>query len=788
MRFAGCIFLLATSVLPDAALAEAGVLIPSGSTQPNPQQLSLDRMKVDILIDNGVARVQVQQVFASHVSRVLEGEWSFALPSGATVSNFAVWDDVTRIPGVILERRRAEQVYEQLKAQSIDPGLLRQGEYGAEEARRGATFSAKVVPIPGYGFKRIEFEYHERLAVDDLRSYFALPLRPDAYQEQSAAALDLRLEIRSEHPLSDFEVGSEQYPLMVIERSENRIVAEYQGENIAFTEDLAVEYQLAAPDGDQLEVLTYRDPSPPAPHITATRLGDPGDAPGYFLASALLSLPATPSPIAGDEGLARTVIALFDTSLSMQWGKLDRSYRALESLLQQLEPRDRFNVILFNAEATSFEPAPVSAANANVERALGFIRAQYIRGATNLPAAWRAAAIQLADVAGESYLVHLTDGGSTLEAVGNARLLDVYENTIGSLPINRQPRTFAMAIGDDANLPLLRIIAAGSGVFEHIRSTEPLDFKLNAFLSKIGRLPVGNLTLDVQSDSAIDFIYPLQPSAYRGSIASWVGRYLTPVVDALFRISGDGVNVEARRTLPSDNQDHSHVARTWARARVDALLEHIERDGEDRDSINEIIRWSKQFNFVTPYTSFLAAPRSLLRPRVIRPGDPLLRVQTDPSIRSVTALFPFGLVKRLRYLDEEDAWQTRFLAPIDTPDGKHQVRLILRDDKGHVFRETKSFLITSKPPTVQARLDRLEYRAGERIDLKVSASSTTRTLVARLYGAPPAELHWNPVVGYNTGSLTVPFDLPPGNYTLKLTAEDFAHNVGVEEVTVAVIP
>lgn len=788
MRYAGCIFLLVALVLPNPARPEAGVLIPSGSTQPNPQQLSLDRMTVDILIDNGVARVQVQQVFASHVSRVLEGEWSFALPTGATVSNFAVWDDVTRIPGVILERRRAEQIYEQLKAQSIDPGLLRQGEYGAEEARRGATFSAKVAPIPGYGFKRIEFEYHERLAVDNLRSYFALPLRPDAYQEQSAGEFDLRLEIRSEHPLAELDTSSQQYPLDVVERSENQIIAEYHGENIAFSEDLAVEYQLATPDSDQLEVLTYRDPSPPAPHITATRLGDPGDVPGYFLASALLSLPPPQSPTAGVQRSARTVIALFDTSLSMQWGKLDRSYRALESLLQQLEPRDRFNVILFNAQATSFQPAPVSAANANVERALDFIRAQRIRGATNLPAAWRAAAAQLADVTGESYLVHLTDGGSTLEAVGNERLLDVYENTVGSLPTSRRPRAFALAIGDDANLPLLRAIAAGSGVFEHIRSTEPLDFKLNAFLGKIGRLPVGNLTLDVQSDSALDFIYPLQPSVYRGSIAGWVGRYLTPVVEALFRVSGDGVDLEARRTLPGDDQDHPHVAREWARARVDALLEQIERDGEDRDSINEIIRWSKQFNFVTPYTSFLAAPRSLLRPRVIRPGDPILRVQTDPSIRSVTALFPFGLVKQLRYLDNEDAWQTRFLAPIDTPDGQHEVRLLLRDSEGHVFRETKSFLITSKPPTVRARLDRLQYRAGERIDLKVSASSTTRTLVARLYGAPPAELRWNPAVGYNTGSLTVPFDLPPGNYTLKLTAEDFAHNVGVEEVTVAVIP
>lgn len=787
MRIAACIFLLAALILPGVARPDAGVLISGDDAQPDASKLSLDRMKVDVLIDNGMARVRIQQVFASHVATIQEGEWSFSLPSGAAVSDFAVWDDVTRIPGVILERRRAEDIYARLKSQAIDPGLLRQGEYGADEARRGATFSARVVPIPGYGFKRIEIEYHERLSVEDLVSRFALPLRPDAYQEQTAGRFDLRMEVLSAHPLTGFRSVGRQYPLEIIEQSENRVVAELHADNLAFSEDLSVEYGV---DGrsDRLEVLTYRDPIPPPPHVTASRLAAPGEIPGYFLASALLSLPNSAVQDAADDGPARTVIALFDSSLSMQWGKLDRSFRTLETLLQRLRPQDQFNVIVFNEDAQSFAPAPLVANTANVQQALAFVRAGRIRGGTNLPAAWREAARQFSASAGEPYLFQLTDGGSTLEAARNDRLLGLHQSAFGELPPGRRPRMFTLAIGDDANLPLLRLITDSGGVFEHIRSTEPLDFKLAAFLRKIGRRAIDDLDLSVESNAQLDLIYPLTAQSYRGSIARWVGRYLAPAAQALFRVTGSGVNLEARRDLPANDQEHPHVAREWARARVDALLEKVERDGEDRDSIEEIIRWSKQFKFVTPYTSFLAAPRSLLRPRVIRPGDPILRVQTDPSITSVTALFPFGLVKQLRYLDQEDAWQTRFLAPKDTPDGRHEVRLLLRDDQGRVFRETKSFLIASKPPTVRAKMDKLRYRRGERIDLKVSASSTTRTLVARLYGAPPAELRWNPSAGYNTGALTVPHDLPAGEYKLQLTAEDFAHNIGVEEVTIAVAP
>jgi Ca-activated chloride channel family protein len=218
------------------------------------------------------------------------------------------------------------------------------------------------------------------------------------------------------------------------------------------------------------------------------------------------------------------------------------------------------------------------------------------------------------------------------------------------------------------------------------------------------------------------------------------------------------------------------------------LLEKIEREGEDRASIDEIIRLSRQYKFVTPYTSFLAAPRALLRPRLIRPGDPVLRVKTDASINSVVALFPFGGVKSLRYLAGEDTWQTRFLAPKDLADGSYQVRLVLRDTQGNVYQESKTFVIASQPPVVKIRLDKKQVRRGETVRLQVSASETTRTIVARMYGASPAYLRWNAQMGTNAGELAVPDTLAAGRYKVTVTAEDFAHNIGSGEVDLEVLP
>ena len=142
----------------------------------------------------------------------------------------------------------------------------------------------------------------------------------------------------------------------------------------------------------------------------------------------------------------------------------------------------------------------------------------------------------------------------------------------------------------------------------------------------------------------------------------------------------------------------------------------------------------------------------------------------------------------MRYLPDEETWQTRFLAPADLEDGVHRVRLLLRDKAGHVYRESKTFVIASKPPIVRVKLEKTRVHRGENIHLRVGASQSTRTITARLYGAQPVRLRWNPEMASSTGALFVPAHLAPGRYTLTVTAEDFAHNIGSQEVSIEIEP
>ncbi|HEY5330513.1 MAG TPA: VIT and VWA domain-containing protein [Acidobacteriaceae bacterium] len=777
--------------------AATGVLIPRDKQAPDPSILTLEEMSVEITIDNGDARVFITQIFLNHTNRIEEGTYNFALPSGSTVSDFAVWDGAVRIPAVILERKRAQEVYEQARMQSIDPGLLQMGERDNADPARTALFSAKIVPIPAYGTKRLELEYHQRIDATAFRQAFILPLKPDAVGEQRVHKFHVNLRLHSAHPFTGLKLNA-AYPLKIGQQDAHSLTASFGAIDTLLTDDLTATWSLDPSAADALEVIAHRDPRAAQSSPDQARpMAATGPEPGFFEATALIGEGAN-KPTSDDVAPPRTIVVLFDNSLSMQWEKLERSYGAAETLLRKLRPSDRFNVILFNQDTASFSPQPVPADAAHIQQALDFIRASKLRGGTDIGKVLTTGLAQSTEP--DTSLVLLTDGGSDRGAtIITGKIAANY--TRARKAVSHPPHTDIFAVGDDANLGLLRLLAKNDGILEQVRSTEPVEFHLAAFLSKITHNPVTGLALDIKPASAPKFVYPLDDAVFTGSIASWIGQYTQPAkldLDLHGIRNNATFDIKATAAFPATELNHPQLPRLWAQARVDALLDQINRDGETAAAIDEIIRLARRYKLVTPYTSFLAVPRSLLRPRVIRPGDPVLRVRTDPAIESVIAIFSFGLTKPLRHLSTEDRpdagdtggrlWETRFLAPDDMKDGTYSVRLILRDTSGHTYREEKTFVIASTPPTVKILLPNKRLHRGESIQLRATASESTRTLTARLPGIAPINMRWNSAAAANAGTLTIPADMPIGAYTLSVTAEDIAHNLGSEEVQIDVIP
>ncbi|MFQ3580460.1 MAG: VIT and VWA domain-containing protein [Chloracidobacterium sp.] len=779
---------LAVGGLAYPAAAQSGVVLPGDESAPDPTRIALEDMRVDIRIDQQFARVRVVQIYANRTNQPLEGKYIFRLPTSGAIADFAVWDGDVRIPGVMLELPRAQEIYGELKRQAIDPGLVTQ----EDEAGGTTAFTVRLVPIPAFGTKRVELEYVEAVPVAGLRSFFSLPLKPSQYGVQSVGNLRIRVDVTSGFPLVAFKQRDTAYPCQVTPMGINRVLAEYQGAGVALTQDFAFDYGLDV-SRTSVSLIAYRSPEP----LLAYDLRDPNrtkpDEDGYFEVSALLNERGLPvSDAAPPPAPPRSVVLLLDTSLSMNFEKLDRAYEACGVFLKSLRPEDRFNLALFNDDVQVWAESPRPGTPSETAQALDFIRRGYLSGGTDLAKALqRGLALAKALPGDERALVIVTDGNPTLTTTRAGKLVrDFAEaNAQGGPPV----RVFAFGVGADANRDVLGELARVSrGVSEFGRETDDLTFRLDAFFAKVGQRPVEGIKLRLSDPDNAYAVYPNEDATgYDGSRVSFVGRYRRPVSQVECSISGaragQPVAATATGTLPAQDTTHAHLPRLWAQERISALLRRMTLDGEDDALIAEVIALSKKYNIVTPYTAFLAAPRALLRPRVIKPGDPVLRVRADASIRSVVAVFPFGLTKPLTYLAADDVWETRFLAPKTMQDGRYRCRLILTDASGNVFQEEKGFTIDSRPPQLGVTTSPITARAGGEIEVRVAADADTRRITARLAGGLPILVKWDPQRKTNVGVLRLPPGLPAGRYVLLVTAEDFAHNVASREVPLDVL-
>jgi Ca-activated chloride channel family protein len=754
--------------------AQAGLLVPTSTGRPDPSVLSLREMRIDAVIVRGYARVNIRQVFENHTGDMQEGTWRFRLPLSAAVGDFAVWDDLVRIPGVILEKQRARAIYRELTTRRIDPGLLQQGEEDDESGRGpsgGAVFSARVSPVPALGTKRLELQFQQEVPYLDRRGEFRLSLRPPDGEPPVAGRLQVRVRLVDAVPVADEEA-------LPLAREDDELV--FEGANVPLDRDLVVRF---TPAGDEpaVRLSAFRNPRGVLPDGLALAPWErPADIPlepdGFFLLERL-----PPSPTGEDrarEDAARpsvSLAAVFDTSLSHRWAGLERAYAHLVRVLDTLGPGDRFALLGF--DETPRVLAPLAGATLEARTAaLEALRARALAPGSNVVAALGEAR----RLVGESGRVLLLTDGPL--GVGSADIAAA----LGPVPL------FTSLTGEEVSEAWRTSSTA-------LLSSAAPEAEADIFLRRV-LAPIDDTPADAARDAPPfsvsggapelrDVYAVLAQPPTPGSLSGWVGRYSSPephlqwvVRSVLF--PGGSAPLEAG--LPEEALEARDLPRRWARARVDHLLRLIEAEGERREWVEEVIALSKQYRFVTPYTAFLAAPRSLLRPRRIQPGDPVLRVECDAGTVAATALLPFGRRLSLQRRPGTRLWEGRFMVPHGFGDGRHEVRILLRDVSGRVVTETKHFVLDGRAPTVRPELPRT-VRPGERVRLAVRTDADVIVLTARVGDGPPVPLRWSPAARRSEGVVTIPTTLT-GVTEVFFEAVDGAKNHGFARATLEVLP
>jgi Ca-activated chloride channel family protein len=559
-----CLLLLAA----EPALAD-GIIIIDPPMPEMPAYLTVKYHRVTVTIEDQVATTHVDQVFVNESPHQLEGTYTFPLPEGATISDFAMWVDGERLPGEMLPADEARRIYEDIVRRQRDPALL---EYIGRN-----TFRASIFPIPPKSEKRVEIEYSEVLALDSGLLHYRYPLDTERFSPKPIEDVSVHVEIRSKEGIK--AVYSPSHEIAIDRRGDHNVTVGYEDYEVLPDTDFDLYYTVAQEDIG-LNLLSYA--------------GDGED--GFFL---LLLAPQV--EVEASQVVAKDVLLVLDTSGSMRNEKIAQAKEALSFVLDRLHDEDRFNVIAFSTGVRQFSRGLVDVTQrASAQRWVDDLEA---KGGTDINRAMLEALTQ-ADSERPTIVIFMTDGLATEGVVETDQILRYVDDAA-----SENVRIFAFGVGDDVNTILLdRMARDHRGASAYVRPSQRIDEEVSAFYAKVSTPLLSDISIDFGGIHVEDtYPYPL-PDLFAGTQVVMAGRYRRGGDTTLVlrgTVNGEPRTFEYADVRFREAGGDAFVPRLWATRKVGYLLNQIRLHGESEELVQEIVDLAVRYGIMTPYTSFL---------------------------------------------------------------------------------------------------------------------------------------------------------------------------------------
>ncbi len=652
--------------LPSTPAAQAQGLIfprPPHPTPPRPgtppmpvQPLAIKAQKVRMHVQSGALRVEVEQVFYNPHSTQTEGTYLFPLPMGAVVSSFRMTVGSEPVEGKLLGVAEARRIYESYVRRNVDPALL---EYVGRNA-----FQARVFPIPPRSERRIFLTYSQSLEFANGIYKAVYPLTSERVTGTSGSDLSIDCTLRSAQPIK--AIYSPTHEIHVKRETDRLARVTFEGNDVRADRDF-VFYYTTSEKAFGLNALAHRRPGED----------------GY-----LMLMLAPKREVAAAEILPKDVVVVFDTSGSMSGPKMDQARKALTTLLGALNPQDRFNIIRFSSDVTNFRSHVVPASRENREAARAFVEEFRAIGGTAIDDALQAG---LASVPPPSerkgrtpFLIFMTDG---LPTIGTTDIDRILQSADKAAP--EDLRLFTFGVGSDVNTLLLdRLARDNRGAADYVAQDEDLETRIGAFYEKIADPVLSNIRVEIEGATLRDPYPSHLPDLFAGGQLLLLGRYQEEgkaKVSLTGELNGKPQKFTYEIHLAQRELGNDFIPRLWAGRRIGFLLEEIRLKGENQELKEEVIRLSREWGIVTPYTSYLVEEPNL---------SPLTARQFDFSGR-----FGAGADSAGRALDTRGGQSGQ------------------RHDKPHapVARPTPAPQAGAAAPKEAKKLPSLPGKAGERL-------------------------------------------------------------------------
>jgi Ca-activated chloride channel homolog len=388
------------------------------------------------------------------------------------------------------------------------------------------------------------------------------------------------------------------HPWAMVSNNGNTATVEWSATNQLANTDYFLEYQLNA---DQLGLFPF------STYLPDSSASCDGYGRGFF------AFIIEPDPSENTAVIEKVFTLIIDRSGSMSGNKMTQARDAASFIVNHLNPGDKFNLVSFSSDITSFKPNHVPFNITNQNAALNYIDGLSASGSTNISGAFSEAIPDFSNsnenVA--NIIVFFTDGQATAGITSTQGILDHVQGLISTHHVEGLS-IFTFGIGSDANTQLLTLLANNNNGLSEFLESQDLQSAISNFYLTIQN-PVLLYPQITFTPPVVYATHPAQlPNLFKGQQLILVGRYQEPTdVDLHFSGTAFGQPVAYDYTVPladTSVQNLQFLPRLWAKQTMKDLYQEFfsyPTGSPEAAAIEEsIIEISLCYGVISPFTSF----------------------------------------------------------------------------------------------------------------------------------------------------------------------------------------
>lgn len=591
----------------------AGLLTPKDSGLP---ELEIRDHAVKVIVEDGYAITTVDQTFFNPHDRDLEAIYSFPVPKKAAVSEFTMWIDGKPIHGEVLEKKKAREVYEDQKAKNQNAGLTEKNEY--------KTFEMNVFPVRAGQETKVRLSYIQPAHADTNMGNYLYPLEEGGVDEAALAfwttnskvtgKFTFDMVIRPGYPVDSIRLpnhsgaqitqkgkdwhvhldnlsaatrSSEDDKTLTINNSAVNVSSDDAPQSAAapvidntfrLDKDIVVYYKYAENLPGSVDFVAYKE--------------DPSKQ-GTFMMTITPGMDLQPIPS------GRDWVFVLDNSGSME-GKYTALAEGVSRALKQMNPSDRFRIMVFNDRASELTKGFTAASPENVRQYVDAVSNIGPTGGTNLYDGLKLGLRGL-DADRTTSIMLVTDGVANVGTTDQKKFVELLKQY--------DVRLFTFIMGNSANETLLGALTRVSDGFAvNVSNSDDIIGKILLAQGKVNFQAFHGADLKISGVKVADMTPEKIGTLYRGQQLVVFGHYFgsgPAAVTLSGKISGEVKSYQTQFNFPDTAVSNPELERLWAYARIEHLTQEMEDFGEKADIKQAVTDLGVEYGLVTDYTSMI---------------------------------------------------------------------------------------------------------------------------------------------------------------------------------------